>query len=161
MVSIAVLVVTFLLLGAGIVGSLIPAVPGASLSLLGILLYWWASGYTTPGTLALLAFVALAVAAMLVDLFGGAIAARHGGASTRTVVAAIAVSLVLAVVTGPLGILLGVPATVFLLEFDRHGDRQEARRAALVTTVGIFASTAVQVLLTATLLLGFAVVLWL
>jgi len=95
---------------------------------------------------------------MLVDLFGGPIAARQGGASKRTVLAAIAVSLVLAVVTGPLGLLVGVPVTVFLLEFYRNGDRGRAGRAALVTTVGIFASVLAQVLLTTTLLVGFALV---
>jgi len=158
MSSTAVLTVTFVLLIAGVVGSVVPAMPGALLSLVGILFHWWATGYATPGTLPLLGFVGLAVAAMLVDLFGGPIAARQGGASKRTVLAAIAVSLVLAVVTGPLGLLVGVPVTVFLLEFYRNGDRGRAGRAALVTTVGIFASVLAQVLLTTTLLVGFALV---
>jgi len=158
MSSTAVLTVTFVLLIAGVVGSVVPAMPGAFLSLVGILFHWWATGYATPGTLLLLGFVVLAVAAMLVDLFGGPIAARQGGASKRTVLAAIAVSLVLAVVTGPLGLLVGVPVTVFLLEFYRNGDRGRAGRAALVTTVGIFASVLAQVLLTTTLLVGFALV---
>jgi len=158
MTSTEILAIPFLLLIAGVVGSVLPAVPGAVLSLAGVLFHWWATGYTTPGTPVLLAFVGLAVGAMLVDLFGGAIAASHGGASKRTVAAAVAVSLVLAVATGPLGILVGVPATVFLLELYRNGDRGQAQRAALVTTIGIFASTLVQALLTTTLLLGFALV---
>lgn len=159
MTSTAVLAITVVLLIAGVVGSVVPAVPGASLSLVAVLFHWWASGYATPGTPAVLAFVGLAVVAILADLFGGAIAARHGGASNRTVVAAIAVSLVLAVFTGPLGILVGVPATVFLLELHRKGDQGQAQRAALVTTVGVFASALVQVLLTTTILLGFVLVI--
>ncbi len=161
MTSTGVLAVTFALLGAGVVGSLVPAIPGAFLSLVGVVFHWWATGYATPGPLTLVAFAGLAVAAMLVDLFGGAVAASHGGASRGTVVAAIAVSLVLAVATGPLGILAGVPATVFLLEFYRGGESQQAWRAALVTTVGIFASALVQVFLTTTLLVGFALVVFL
>lgn len=159
MSSTVVLAVTFLLLTGGVVGSVVPAIPGAVLSLAGVLFHWWATGYTTPGTLALVAFCGLAVAAILVDLFGGAIAARHGGASTLTVIAAVAVSLVLVVFTGPLAILVGVPVTVFLVELYRNGDSDAARRAALTTTVGIFASAIMQVLLTATLLVGFALVL--
>ncbi|MEF8813180.1 MAG: DUF456 domain-containing protein [Halovenus sp.] len=158
MTSTGVLAVTFVLLIAGVVGSIVPAIPGAFLSLAGVLFHWWATGYAAPGPLALLAFAGLAVAAMLVDLFGGAIAASHGGASRRTVVAAMTVSLVLAVVAGPLGILVGVPATVFLLELYRNGESRQAQRAALVATVGVFASALVQVLLTATLLVGFALV---
>jgi len=159
MVSGGVLAITFALLLAGVVGSVVPAVPGAGLSLLGILFHWWATGYTTPGTVVLLVFVSLAVTAMLVDMFGGAIAARHGGASYETVAAAVVVSLVLAVATGPLGLLIGVPVTVFVLELARNGDGRQARRTALVTTIGIFASTLVQALLTTTVLLGFALVL--
>lgn len=159
MVSTLVLAVTFGLLVAGVVGSIVPAVPGAGLSLTGVLFHWWASGYATPGLVALVAFVGLAVVAMLVDLFGGAVAASQGGASTRTVVAAVVVSLVLALVTGPLGILIGVPVTVFLVEFYRNGEREQAQRAALVTTVGVLASALVQALLTATILVGFALVL--
>ncbi|WP_128226414.1 DUF456 domain-containing protein [Halobacteriaceae bacterium SHR40] len=158
MSSAGVLAITFGLLVAGVIGSIVPALPGALLSLLGVLFHWWATGYTTPGTLALVTFVGLAVAAMLVDVFGGAIAASQGGASKTTVVAAVAVSLVLAVFTGPLAILVGVPATVFVFELYRNGERSQALRAAFITTVGIFASAFVQVLLTTTLLLGFVLV---
>jgi uncharacterized protein YqgC (DUF456 family) len=161
MTAAGVVAITFALLIAGVVGSVVPAIPGALLSLVGVLFHWWASGYTTPGTAVLLAFVGVAVAAMLVDLFGSAIAARHGGASKLTVGAAIAVSLVLAAFTGPLGILVGVPGTVFLLELYRNGDSGQARRAAVMTTIGIFASALVQALLTTTLLIGFAFVVFL
>jgi uncharacterized protein YqgC (DUF456 family) len=156
-----VLAITFGLLIAGVVGSVLPVVPGALLSLLGILFHWWATGYATPGTVVLVVFVGTAVVAMLVDLFGGALAASRGGASRQTVVVAIAVSLVLALFTGPVGILVGVPATVFAVEWYRSEDSDQARRAAVVTTLGIFASALVQALLTATLLVGFALVVFL
>lgn len=156
-----VLALTFALLVAGVIGSIVPAVPGAVLSLIGIVFHWWATGYSTPRPIVLLAFVALAVVAMLVDLFGDAIAASHGGADNRTVVAAIAVSLVLAVVTGPLGILVGVPLTVFGVEFYQNGNREQALRTALLTTAGMFASRLVQAVLATTLLVGFALVVFL
>ncbi len=159
MTATGVLAITFGLLIAGVVGSIVPVIPGALLSLVGILFHWWATGYATPGTVLLLVFVGIALVAMLVDLFGGAFAASQGGASTRTVVAAIAVSLVLAVFTGPIGILVGVPATVFAVEWYRTEDSGQAQRAALVTTLGILASALVQALLTTTLLLGFALVI--
>ena len=63
----------------------------------------------------LLVFAGIAVVAMLVDL-GGVSAAGQGGASRWTVVAAIAVRLVLAVLRNSLGILVGVLATVFAVE---------------------------------------------
>lgn len=161
MTATGVLAITFGLLVAGVVGSVLPVVPGALLSLLGILFHWWATDFATPGTVILVVFVGVAVVAMLVDLFGGALAASQGGASKRTVVAAIAVSLVLAVFTGPIGILVGVPATVFVVELYRTEDSGQAQRAAFVTTVGILASALVQAVLTTTLLIGFALVVFL
>lgn len=154
------LVVTLALLCAGVVGALVPFVPGALLSLCGVLLYWWASGFTTPGLVALAAFLTLVVAALLVDLFGGAIAANQGGASTTTVIAAVVASLVLALVTGPVGILVGIPLVVFLVEFYRRGESGQATRAALVTTVGLFASNVVQALLMLAVLVGFVALLF-
>jgi len=153
-----VLAVTFGLLFAGVVGSVLPVVPGALLSLLGVLFHWWATGFASPGTVVVVVFSGIAVVAMLVDLFGGALAAGQGGASRQTVVGAIAVSLVLALFAGPVGIFVGVPVTVFALEWYRSGDSGQARRAAVVTTLGMLGSALVQALLTTTLLLGFALV---
>lgn len=161
MASAGVLAITIALLVGGVVGSILPGLPGALLSVIGIFYHWWATGYTTPGTLALVTFVGLGVAAMVVDLFGGVMAASHAGASKRTVAAATAVSLVLAVFTGPLGVLIGLPATVFIIEFYRNENRGQAQHAAFITTAGIFASALMQVILTTTLLLGFLFVLFL
>lgn len=157
----AVLVVTFTLLIAGVIGSVVPFVPGALLSLLGVLFHWWATGYTTPGLVGLVAFTTLIAVALLVDLFGGAIAASHGGAETLTIVVAVIASLVLAVFIGPFGILIGIPLVVFLTEYYRGSKREEATRAALVTVVGLFASNLVQAALMAAVLVGFSVALFL
>jgi len=59
------------------------------------------------------------------------------------------------VVTGPLGLLVGLFGTVFVLEFVRNGELEGSTRSAVYTTIGVLASTAVQVLLTVSILLGF------
>lgn len=136
----------------GVVGVVVPLVPGALLSLAGALLYWWSTGYTDPSlpVVATLAFVG--VATVLIDYFGGAIAARAGGASSLTTGAAVVVGFVLLVVTGPVGFLLGIAATVFAVEFYRNNDAEKSARVALYATLGVLASTVVQVLLTAAML---------
>lgn len=151
----AVAVAAVALLVIAVVGTVVPMVPGGALSLAGLLLYWWGSGFTEPGLLALAALALLAVLALLVDLFAGASAARYGGASWTTTGAAVVVSIVLFVVTGPVGLLAGLFGTVFVLEFVLGGDVRESSRSAAYATVGVLASTAIQVLLTATILLGF------
>jgi uncharacterized protein YqgC (DUF456 family) len=145
-------VLAFALLVGGVVGSLTPQVPGALVSLAGVYLYWVASGMTDPGTLLLALLTLVGLLTWAVDIAGGAVAARVGGASNWTAVLAGVVALVLFFVTGPLGILLGVAGTVFVVEFYRQGDARGSAKAALVTTVGMLASGVVQALLTASIL---------
>lgn len=138
----------------GVVGSLVPLLPSGGLSLAGVGLYWWATGYTDPGPFVLVLLVGLALTALLVDLFGGAITARAGGASMRTTAIAAAVGLPLVIVGGPIGLLVGIAGTVFLLEFRENGDPEASARVAVSATLGVLASAAMQALLTATVLVG-------
>ena len=137
-----------------VVGSVLPAVPGAVLSVAGVLLYWWSTGYADPSTPVLAVLLAVGLVAVAVDWFGGAVAAGAGGASRWTIVAAGAVGFLLFFVAGPVGVVLGVAGTVFVLELYRHGDARRGGTAALYAVVGVLGSAVVQVLLTASILLA-------
>ena len=143
------------LLVAGIAGTLIPLVPGGLLSLAGVYLYWWHTG--DLGAVAIAVFTLLGLLTLLTEFFGGAVSAKYGGASWRTTAVAAVVGLALMVVTGPLGLLVGLFGTVFALEVARGGEIDHSVRSATYATLGILASTAVQVLLTTGILLGFLV----
>ncbi|SFR60272.1 DUF456 domain-containing protein [Halogeometricum limi] len=136
----------------GVVGTVVPLLPGALLSLSGVFLYWWSTGYTDPSLPVLAALVFVGLFTVAIDYFGGAIAARAGGASAVTTGLAVVVGLVLLVVTGPVGFLLGIAATVFLAEFYRNDDAEASARVAFYATVGVLASTVMQVLLTGAML---------
>lgn len=148
----ALVVLAFALLVGGVVGSLVPQVPGALLSLLGVGTYWYATG--EPGTFVLAGLVFVAVLTWVVDFAGGAVSARVGGASNWTALLAGLVGLVLFFATGPLGMIVGVAATVFGAEFYRQQDARKGAKAALVTTLGMLASGVVQALLTGSILLA-------
>ncbi|SEV84094.1 DUF456 domain-containing protein [Natrinema salifodinae] len=153
----AVTVLAVALLVGGVVGTVVPLIPGGLLSLAGLGLYWWGSGFTEPGTITLVVLALLGSLTVIVEFFGGSIAARAGGASWVTTAAAAVVGIVLMVVTGPLGLLVGLFGTVFVLEFVRNGELEGSTRSAVYTTVGVLASTAIQVLLTSAILFGFVV----
>ncbi len=146
-------VVAVALLAAGVVGSLLPVIPGGLLSAAGVLYHAWAAG--TPGPVAVAVLVTTALFAVAVDWLGGAVSARVGGASLRTSAAAVGAGLVLAVALGPVGFVLGVFAVVFGLEYRRHGDVRRGGRTAAYATVGILVSAVTQVVLTAAVLAGF------
>ncbi|PSP93119.1 DUF456 domain-containing protein [Halobacteriales archaeon QS_4_62_28] len=159
MISLPVLVVTFVLLIAGVVGSLIPQVPGAPFSLGGVLVYWWGTGFSEPETLLLLVLVGVCVLTFVIDFAGGVIAARVGGASTTTAVLAGLVGFVLFIVSGgPLGMILGMVLTVFVAEYYRQNDARAGAKAALVTTLGVLSSAVMQAVLTGSILLTMTLV---
>ena len=152
-------VVTVVLLLAGIIMSFVPLVPGGAVSTLGITYYWATTNEL--GTAVFVGFITLGVLTVAFDLLGSAISARAGGASIRTTIVAAVAAILLLFVLGPLGALLGVVGSVFLLEYLRHGDVRRGVKTAAVTAVGMLASTAMQVLLTVSMLVGFLLLLWL
>ncbi|RBI62557.1 DUF456 domain-containing protein [halophilic archaeon] len=146
------------LLVVGVVGSVAPLVPGVPLSLSGVYLYWWSTDFGAPG----LAFVATATvvgaAAFAADYFGGAAAARAGGASRLSAVVAAVVGIVALLLTGPVGMLVGVAGAVFAVEVARTRNARQGLRSAVYAAVGMLASALVQFLVTAAVLVGFLAV---
>jgi uncharacterized protein YqgC (DUF456 family) len=151
----ALTVVAVALLILGVLGAVVPLLPGAPLSLAGVYLYWWASGYSDPGLLVLVGLTVLGLFTIAVEYAGGAMSAKFGGASTRTVALATVAGLAAIFVAGPLGLVAGVAGTVFITEFYRHRDARRGAKAAAYATIGVLASSIAQVLLTVTILVAF------
>ena len=151
------------LLVLGVVGSVVPLLPGPPLSLVGVYLYWWSSGYAEPSTLLLGALTLIGLLAVVSEYLAGMISARAGGASLVTTVLAAVVGVVLFFLTGtgPLGLVVGVVLTVFVVEFYRHRDAKRSARTAVYTAVGMLASTVAQFLLTLTMLVALVAVIFL
>lgn len=155
------LLAALILLIAGVAGSFTPVVPAALLSVSGVLLYWWSTGYTEPGTFFIGAAVLAGIVTLVFDWFSGAIAAKAGGASNRTTIISAVVGLAFFFIAGPVGVLFGVAATVFLLELYRTEDREKSLKAGIYSAAGLLTSTAVQALVTVSILVGFLLALWL
>jgi len=153
-------VAAFVLLVGGVVGSLIPQVPGPLLSIGGLGLYWWHHAGSLGGTAkaALDGLLLVGVLAVLVDLVAGPIAAKAGGASWSSTVAASIVGLFGLVFAGPLVAIALLLLTVLVLELHRHDDPRTGLKTAGVTAIGILGSAVVQTLLTASMLIGVALV---
>lgn len=151
-----VLVVAIALLVAGMVGSVLPAVPAGGFSLAGVWVYAL-FGSDPLGPVALGALTLAAVGTVVVDHVGGPVAARLGGSSNRTAVIAGVVGFVLLFVLGPVGIIVGVVGTVFALEVSEGADPETAARRAVYTAAGVLGSALAQLLLTGTILVAFVV----
>lgn len=147
--------VALVLLAVGVVGSVVPGLPAGLLSLAGVYVYWLFG--PTPGLslLALVALTAVGLLAVVVDHVAGPLAAKAGGASTKTTVVAGLVGFALLFVAGPVGLLAGVVGTVLVLELRAGATIDEGGKAAVVAAVGMLASAGVVLLLTLSMLVGF------
>lgn len=141
-----------------VAGSFVPLVPGPLLSLAGVLLYWWGTGYADPSGLVLAGFVVVAIVGVAFDLFGSAFGASAGGGSTLVAIAAGVAGLLLVPFAGPVGVLLGVAGVTFIAAYRDAGDARAGLRAAAGATAGMLASVVVQALLTFGMLVGLLVV---
>lgn len=150
------LVVAFVLLIAGVVGSIVPAVPGAPLSVAGVLAFWWVTDDLGP--ILLVVLVVVGILALAVDWFGGAVAAKASGTSTLVSVLAGVVGLVGMVTLGPLGLILGIAGTVFVASYTEEQRTKQSLKRAVYATAGVLASAVVQALLTGSILLTVLVV---
>lgn len=149
------LTAALLLLILGIVGSIIPSLPGPLFSLTGVLLYWWSTGYSEPSNIVLILLISTGLLAFALDWIASYIGADKSGASKETAIAAALSSAILFLVSGPVGIVVGTAAVVFLRELSRGRKRDEAFKSAVYTTLGILASTVSKVILTSLMLLIF------
>ncbi|WP_336037874.1 DUF456 family protein [Halobacterium yunchengense] len=140
----------FALLAGGVAGSVLPLLPSGLLSLGGVLLYWTQTG--DPGVFWVFVLASLATTALVVDWLAGFVGAKAGGTDTRTAALAGAVGLLLLLPGGPVGLLAGVAATVFVSEFRERRDLAESARRAAYATVGVLASAAMQAVLTVAVL---------
>lgn len=149
-----IILVVLLLLIAGVIGSIVPMMPGALFSIAGILIYFF--GAENPSTLLTIFGLFTGVFTLAVDWFAGSVAAKYGGASTRTSLAAGFTGLLgFIFLGGPIGLALAVSATVFIREYLIHGDEKEGMKAAFYATLGVLGSALIQAMLTGSILIAF------
>jgi len=146
---------------AGLVGLLLPVIPGVPLVFAGLLVAAWAEdfAYVGTGTLALLA--ALVVLAYIVDFAATALGAKRFGASRRAVVGA-ALGAVVGIFFGLPGILLGPFIGAVIGELSAQRGLRDAGRAGLGATLGLVLGVAAKLALAFSMLGVFAMarLLW-
>jgi uncharacterized protein len=161
------LALTIVLMLVGLIGSVVPGLPGVTLIFLSALLYAILTDFQTVGTVVIVILFVLAALAFLIDFFATSYGARRFGASNwgtvggaiGGIVGALA-GLLLAGIGSLFGLIAGTIAGVFIGEYlrrQRHGDEEvqqaqeadwrRASRAAGGVIVGYLASAIVQGLL--------------
>ena len=129
----------------GLIGIVLPALPGHVLILAGLIVAAWAEGFTRVGIWTLVVIGLIAAASYLVDFAAAAIGARRLGASSRAMIGA-GLGTVAGLFFGLPGIIFGpfAGAVIGELTID-HRDIRRAGKAGVAAWIGFAIGTAVKV----------------
>ena len=119
-------ILIYLIMAVGLFGMVLPIYPGVVIIWAAVLIHALATGFATLEIWVLVVITILMIAGTLVDnlLMGGK--ARQAGASWLSIGGALVAGLVGTFVFPPIGGIVAAPTLLFLLEYARLRDSQEA-----------------------------------
>ncbi|MHC1768048.1 MAG: DUF456 domain-containing protein [Verrucomicrobiia bacterium] len=131
------LILALVVMGVGIVGSIVPGLPGAPLVLIAAIVHRIYFGEASASNLVLGLLVALTLTSLVLDYLASVLGARKMGATWRGVAGAL-VGAVVGLFFGLLGIILGPLLGALLFEMLGGRDFPEATRAGTGALLGLF-----------------------
>jgi uncharacterized protein YqgC (DUF456 family) len=144
----------------GLIGVVMPALPGHMLILAGLVVGAWAEGFTRVGVWTLVIVGVIAVASYGVDFVAVAVGAKRLGASTRAMTGA-ALGTVAGFFFGLPGLIAGPFVGAVIGELTTHGDFAKAGKAGVAAWIGFAIGTAVKVALAFVMIAIFVAALFL
>ena len=132
------------LIAAGIVGIILPALPGTVLIFIGLVLAAWAGHFQRVGPLMLTIIGIIGAASYAVDFVAAALGAQRLGASRRAMAGA-ALGTLFGLFLGLPGIIIGPFIGAVLGELTVHRDWKRVGKAGVAAWIGFAIGTAVKV----------------
>lgn len=129
--------------GLGLVGLLVPVIPGAPVVLLGIVLVAWADHFERIGAWGIGACAVLTGLVLLADYLAGVVGARRYGASRWGLIGAV-VGTIVGLFFGLPGVILGPIVGAVAFEYYKDPDFKRAGKIGFGTLVGFVLGTAVK-----------------
>jgi uncharacterized protein len=151
-------VVAIAMIVVGVVGTVLPALPGVALILGGIVLAAWIDGFTRISGWAVLVVAVLSAIAFTVDYAAALLGARRAGASDLAVAGA-AIGAVVGIFAGLLGVVVFPFFGAMIGEFIAARDLRRAGKVGIATWIGLAVGTAVKVAIAFTMIGIFIVAL--
>lgn len=134
-----------IIIGLGLLGAILPLIPGPPIVWLGALYYAWRTGWAFVGWPSLTLLFVLAVIGGTADLWMGYLGASKGGASGWATLASMIGGIVGFFVLNLPGVIVGSIGAIVLVEYARQRDWRKVLRAGGGYLVGWLLSTAVEI----------------
>jgi uncharacterized protein YqgC (DUF456 family) len=143
-VDVAVVVLVGVAMAVGLVGTVVPILPGLVLVAGAALVYGLAEGFGAAGTIAFAAIVGVGIAGTVAGLWLPHRAAGRAGASRQSLLLGAAGGVIGFFAVPVVGLPLGGVAGIYLGERLRTGDGQAAARTTVATLKGFGVAALVQ-----------------
>jgi uncharacterized protein YqgC (DUF456 family) len=128
----------------GLIGMIVPALPGSVLLLAGILCASWVEDFTYIGTGTIILLVFLVLLSYLMDFLATAMGAKKFGASPRASIGA-AIGAIIGMFFGLFGIIIGPFIGAFVGELTVNSKIRKAGEAGIGAWLGIVLGTAAKI----------------
>jgi uncharacterized protein YqgC (DUF456 family) len=138
------IVILFIL---GYLGLVVPALPDMPLILAGFAVYHFLVDDHTFGWIFWTMAIFLTILLFFVDYVSGAVMAKAQGGSSLSVLGAVVGVLTFPWIAGPIGVFAGPFVLVFLIEYLRSKDAEEALKISYHTIIGYLCGIVVKGLL--------------
>ena len=133
-----------ILVVVGLIGVVLPALPGTVLIFAGLLLAAWGDGFARVGIPTIVVIGIIGAASYGVDFAAAALGAKKLGASKRAMAGA-AIGTVLGLFLGLPGLIIGPFIGAVIGELSTNRDWKKAGKAGLAAWVGFAIGTAVKI----------------
>jgi hypothetical protein len=143
-VSILLWLLAALMIALGVIGTVLPALPGAALVFAGVVLAAWIDDFTRISIGTLVAIGVLTLLAFAADYVAAAAGARKAGASRLAIIGA-ALGTLAGVFTGLVGLLFLPLVGAAVGEYLAERDVGRAGKVGVATWLGFLVGTAVKV----------------
>lgn len=153
--NLLVLIAGIVVVALGVVGLVLPVVPGVAVIYLGVLMIAWAENYSRIGVPMMVLLGALTAVAMIADNIAGLFGARRAGASGWGVFGA-GVGALVGLPFGLPGIILGPAIGALGFEYLKNADVRRATKAGLGGLFGFLLGVVAKVVF-AFVIIGLAV----
>jgi uncharacterized protein YqgC (DUF456 family) len=140
-VTIVLWIAATVLVVIGVLGMVLPVLPGAPLIFMGALLAGWAEDFQYLGFITLIVLGVLALFAVAVDFIAGAFGVKRFGASARAVTGA-TIGAIVGIFFGLVGVLVGPFVGAVVGELSVRRNLAAAGRAGVGAALGLALGTA-------------------
>ncbi len=152
-----VVILSYSLMALGLIGTVLPMIPGLILILAGMIIYSWHAGFEILGLDFILTMVLLAIAGTGIDILTSAVGAKKFGASQLGTVAVV-VGMIFGIFTmGPFGLIIGPIVAVTVTEMIRGKNFKQALSVLLGVLLGLLSGIAIRVIIGIAMIVAFTI----